>query len=301
MNASNSGHVLVAGGTGLIGKRLCSLLTAKGYDVRILSRQKKAGGQFISYSWDPSKKKIDPAAMEGALAVINLAGAGIADHSWSVHYKKEIVQSRVDAAGIFMETLRDHAGVKCYMAASAIGYYGDRPGEILSEESRKGSGFLSDTTQQWELASENCPVRRVIVRTGIVLSKQGGALPPLARSVKAMLAPVIYGKQIMSWIHIDDLCNIYIDALENEKHSGIINAVAHSSCSHEEFILTLKRCLNPSAIRINVPQGFIKLLMGERSHLILDSADVKPAHLLTTGFHWKYDQLNEAINNLYVF
>ena len=174
-----------------------------------------------------------------------------------------------------------------------------RDATTLITDTRFARGFLPRTTKLWEAASERCLVRRVIIRTGIVLTTNGGALPPLARPVKAMIAPVIGGDQYMSWIHIDDLCGIYMDALENEIWQGVYNAVVPDPVLHRDFVGTLKKVLNPAAITINVPPAFIRFLLGELSHVILDSARVLPDHLVQQHFSYSYPYLEAALKNLY--
>jgi uncharacterized protein (TIGR01777 family) len=299
MSETKSGYILIAGGTGLIGSRLCRMLSDKGYEVCILTRNKKSKSRYTTFAWNPSKNEIDPAAMQNASAVINLAGSGIADHRWTTSYKKEIIQSRLEATSTLLAEIKKHSGVKSYIAASAIGFYGNRGEELLDESSAPGTGFLSDTTKEWESSSDSCMIRRVLIRTGIVLTPNGGALPPLARPVKAMIAPVIGGNQYMSWIHIDDLCNMFISAIEDNNWNGIYNAVAPAAVTHREFVSTLKQVLNPNAIGINVPARFIKLLLGEQSAIILDSTNVKPARATTAGFNFRFNNLSDALKNLY--
>lgn len=299
MSATHSDYILIAGGSGLIGSRLCRMLSEKGYKVCILTRNKKSKSRYPTFLWNPSKNEIDPAALQNATAVINLAGSGIADHRWTDSYKKEIIQSRLDATTTLLNEIKNHPGVKSYIAASAIGIYGNRGEEILDENSLPGTGFLSSTTTEWESSSENCTVRRVLIRTGIVLTPKGGALPPLARPVKAMVAPIIGGNQYMSWIHVDDLCRMYITALENESWNGIYNAVVPHAVKHREFVSTLKKVLNPNAITIPVPPAFIKLLLGEQSAIILDSANVKPSRPIAAGFKFMFEDLTNALKNLY--
>jgi uncharacterized protein (TIGR01777 family) len=299
MSATDSSTILIAGGSGLIGSRLCRMLADKGYKVCILTRNKESKSRYPTFLWNPSKNEVDPAALQNATAVINLAGSGIADHRWTNSYKKEIIQSRLDATATLLNEIKNHPGVKSYIAASAIGIYGNRGKEILDENSLPGTGFLSSTTKQWESSSENCTVRRVLIRTGIVLTPKGGALPPLARPVKAMIAPVIGGDQYMSWIHVDDLCRIFISALENESWNGIYNAVVPNAVTHREFVTTLKKVLNPNAIIIPVPPALVKILLGEQSVIILDSANVKPSRAIATGFQFMFEDLTNALENLY--
>lgn len=291
--------VLVAGGSGLIGSRLCNMLDAQGHEVRILSRSNKRKNKFTYYYWNPSKKEVDPKALTNVSAVINLAGAGIADHRWTDNYKKEILQSRLDAVATLLNAIQSNPQITVYAGASALGYYGNRGDELMDESSPAGETFLARTTRSWEAASDNCPVRKVLIRTGIVLTKKGGALPPLARPVKAMIAPVIDGKQYMSWIHIEDVCNMYIEAILNHSWSGVYNAVNPEAIRHGEFVNTLKKVLNPNAITIRVPPGFIRFLLGEQSALILDSTRVRPLRAMESGYKFHFSDLETALRNIY--
>ena len=299
MSVTREGHILIAGGSGLIGTRLSRLLADKGYDVRILTRGNKTKGRYKSYQWDPSMKKLDPESLRGAKAIINLAGSGIADHRWTRKYKQEILHSRLAAASTLMRAMDEHQDIKVYVAASAIGFYGNSGDDVLTENSPAGKGFLPETTEMWETASENCPVRRVVIRTGLVLTANGGALPPFARMVKAMIAPVIDGNQYMSWIHIDDLCGMYIEAIENEQWKGTYNAVTPEPLQQRDFISTLKSVMNPMAFTFPVPPAFIRFLLGEQSHLILDSARVIPEHAQAHNFQFRFLMLDDALKNLY--
>lgn len=300
MNITTGETVLIAGGTGLIGKRLCELLSNAGYQIKLLSRNNQQPSTYPVFVWDPSNKKIDLGAFNNVTHVVNLAGSGIADHRWTAKYKNEILQSRLDATATLLEGIKTNGtSVKSYIAASAIGFYGDRGEEVLNEASNAGKGFLAETVVEWEAAAMNSSVRTVWLRTGIVLTPKGGALPPMALPIKAFIAPIVGGNQYMSWIHLDDLCNMYLEAISNTTWNGIVNGVAPESIQHRAFISALKGVLNPHALTIAVPVVLIKLLLGEQSTLILNSARVQPSTALKKGFEFNFADISLALQHLY--
>ena len=290
--------VVIAGGSGLIGKRLTKMLIDKGYTVRTLTRKKKNNAANV-FEWNPAEGTIQKEAMLNGQYIINLAGAGIADHRWTTSYKQEILQSRLDATHTLLEAIKNTSGIKAYIGASATGYYGNRGDTVLDESSNPGQGFLSSTVIEWEKASEDCKVRRVLIRTGIVLTPNGGALPPLARPVRAFIAPVIGGEQYMSWIHINDVCNMYLHAIEDEKWEGCYNAVAPDPIRLKDMMQVLKKVINPLAITIKVPNSIIRLMLGEQEAIITDSTNVKPTRALQQGFKFEFTDITDTIKNLY--
>lgn len=300
MSNSITGHVLIAGGTGMIGTRLGRFLLGSGWKVRILTRGKNYKGKIPYSDWDPAAHRVSPSAFEGITHVINLAGASIAGGRWTEDYKQKILQSRIDATQTLIEAIRQSGGeVKAYIGASAIGYYGNRGDELLTENSTEGEGFLSSVVTAWEAAASGAVVRTVLMRNGLVLTANGGALPPMARPVRSFIAPVINGNQYISWIHIDDLCALYLEALQNDTWSGVVNAVAPESIMYRDFMKVLKKVINPKAITIPVPVSFIRLILGEQSTLILDSTRVQPSVALKKGFQYKYPDPESALRQIY--
>ena len=222
------GKVIITGGTGLVGKRLTELLIDKGYEVNILTRKPR---KVNEYKWDISKDIIDEKAFDGATAIVHLAGAGVADQRWTEERKKEILESRTRSTRLLYAYLsKGNHSIQTFLSASAVGYYGDRKNELLTESSSNGSGFLPEVCKIWEEESERMAllnIRVSKVRIGIVLSKCGGALPKLDLPMRLGLGAYIGdGKQFVPWIHIDDLCGIFIHLLENKSLIGVFNGCA---------------------------------------------------------------------------
>lgn len=293
--------ILIAGGTGLIGKRLTQLLQEEGYEVMWLSRKVNDRQKVKTYLWNPAKGEMDPKAILEADAVIALSGAGVAEKRWTDAWKKEIIDSRLQIAETLLKTIKETPNsVKCLLAASAIGIYGDRGEDVLTEESGKGTGFLSETSQQWEEAYQTSPIRTVSIRIGIVLSKDGGALREMAAPMKTGVCPVLgNGKQYMSWIHIDDLCRMFIHALKDENMRAAYNGVAPAPVSHKTFMHTLRKIIAPLSIPVPVPAFLVNLILGEKRVIVLDSARVSAEKILRTGFQFKFNDLSSALKNIY--
>ncbi|MBK7889142.1 MAG: TIGR01777 family protein [Bacteroidetes bacterium] len=293
--------VLIAGGSGLIGRRLTHLLQEEGYEVMWLSRSASDSGDIKTFIWNPAKGEIDSQAIMEADALITLSGAGVADGRWTTSYKKKIIESRLQVASTLLDALnktRHH--VQCLLTASAIGIYGDRGEELLTESSTTGSGFLSETCSYWESAYSNSPIRTVSIRIGIVLSKDGGALPEMAAPMKAGICPVLgSGQQYMSWIHIDDLCRIFIHALKENQLQSVYNAVAPTPVTHQTFMHTLRKTIAPYSLTLPTPAFLLKLFLGEKSAIVLDSARVSADKILHTGFQFKFRDLSAALKNIY--
>lgn len=294
-------HILIAGGSGLIGRRLTELLIQSGHTVSWLSRKSGQQNGVISFAWNPAKCTYDPLAFRNADAVISLAGSSVAAKAWTASYKQEIIESRTTAAATLLHALQHTSNnVKCLVAASAIGFYGDNSYNVLTEESPAGHDFLSETTRQWEAAYQSPHIRTVLIRIGIVLSPNGGALPTMAKPLRFGICPILgNGQQYMSWIHIDDLCGIFLFALEHEQLSGIYNGVAPVPEKHYRFMKTLRKLIAPYAIPMNVPSFALRMLMGERSAIILDSARVSPSKIMLAGYSFRYTDLSQTLIHLY--
>ncbi len=269
--------VLITGGTGLVGKALTKALLAKGYEVIVLSRatsnsQKSVAG--LSYAqWDINEQTIDAAAVAKADYIVHLAGAGVADKRWSQKRKEEIVSSRVKSGELLVKALKETDNkVKAVISASAIGWYGPDPvipnPNPFSEADAPANDFLGNTCRQWEASTEAIKAldkRVVIFRIGIVLSKDGGTLKEFIKPLRFGTAAILgNGKQIISWIHIDDLVGLYINAIENETLNGTYNAVTPSPVSNKQLTLALAKQRNGRwYIPIPVP-GFV--LKSDLSH-----------------------------------
>jgi uncharacterized protein len=279
--------ILITGGTGLVGKSLVQQLLQKNYEVIILTRKltETEHQKNVSYAlWNVKEGTIDIEALKKADAIIHLAGAGVMDKKWNEVYKKEIEESRTQSSALLINTLRkiDHK-VKVLVSASAIGWYGeDRiPNHYFTENEKADETFLGLVCKKWEQSVETAEplgIRICKLRTGIVLSDDGGAYKEFKAPLKFGVASILgNGKQMVSWIHIDDICRQYIFALENEKLSGSYNAVAPMPVNNKTLTLEIaKKIKGKFYIPIHVPTFVLKIMMGDRSIEILKSATVVP-------------------------
>lgn len=307
--------ILITGGTGMIGTELAKVLLQYGYHIIILTRnpQKLANqnilGSRVRYAaWDIKAKTIDEQALQKADYIIHLAGAGVVDHKWTAAYKKEIVDSRIDGSKLIIHTLdKMQHHVKAFISASAIGWYGTDNKESLitgfAEDAPADSHFLGHTCKLWEesvLPVEKMGIRIVLLRIGIVLANTGGALAEFKKPIKWGIAAVLgNGKQIISWIHINDLCYIFKYALENEQMHGIYNAVAPYPVSNKTLIQTLVLAIKKNRfITMRIPKFILKLIMGERSIEILKSTTVSSQKIKATGYQYRFPTIEEAIKDL---
>ncbi len=298
--------VLITGGSGLVGTRLTDLLLNKGYRVAHLSRSPdriQLDG-VKSYKWDTAANYLDKDAIKGTNYIIHLAGAGVADKPWTKSRKELILNSRTDTADLLYNTLKetDHQ-VKAFISASAIGYYGDRGNELVTEESARGKGFLSDVCVAWEDSAfqiKDLGIRTAAIRIGIVLAKEGGALKEIARPVKFGVGAYLGdGKQYYSWVHIDDLCRIFIQALEQEDMVGIYNGVAPTPETNRHLTEMVAKAMGKFNIPAPAPEFVLKLAMGEMSEVVLNSQKVSAEKILSTGFKFQHPQLLPALKEIY--
>jgi len=301
--------VLITGGTGLVGKLLTKALVQKGYKVLILSRTtngKTASGSVSYATWDVKKQQIDREALQSADYIIHLAGAGVVDKKWTEAYKKEIVESRTESSRLIFETLQNNPNkVKAIVNASAIGWYGADANPVKSfiETDKADESFLGDTCRLWEQSIE--PVeslgkRLVKLRIGIVLSNDGGALPEFKKPLTFGVASILgNGKQMVSWIHIDDLCRLFIAAIENENLSGSYNAVAPNPVSNKALTITLAKVIKGNFyIPLHVPAFVLKIMMGQRSVEVLKSTTVSCKKIMDSGFSFNFTEIKDALENL---
>lgn len=304
--------VLITGGTGMIGRRLTQLLTAKGYEVIILTRQPPAAGSQpgpVSYAnWDVNKQTINKEAIAKADHIIHLAGAGVADKRWSKERKQEIVNSRTQSSALIVKALAENPNkVKTVVSASAIGWYGADTGKSrqngFSEEVPADTAFLGNTCRLWEESID--PVnklgkRLVKLRTGIVLSNEGGAFPAFKKPLKGGLATILgSGKQVISWIHVDDLCRMFIYAIEKETMKGPYNAVAPHPVTNQYLTIALaKQVRGKFYIPVYVPAFILKIMLGEMSIEVLKAATVSCHKIQLAGFDFTYPTLEKAIAEL---
>jgi uncharacterized protein (TIGR01777 family) len=264
--------VIITGGTGLVGQRLTTLLKHKGFEVNILCRNPKRPNEF---KWNIEEGYIDERVFEQASAIIHLAGAGVADKRWTEERKKEIIESRTKSARLLYKYLSGSKyPVASFISASAVGFYGDRKSELLTEDSSNGSGFLAEVCKVWEEEAEKFSALNIAVskvRIGIVLSKDGGALPKLDFPIKFGIGAYIGdGKQFVPWVHIDDLCNIFIHLLENNLHDTY-NGCAPDIKTNKEMSETIAEVLHRPFIPFPAPGFILKTVMGEMASMLLMS------------------------------
>lgn len=304
--------ILITGGTGMIGQQLTGLLLAKGYEVIIVGRKTPTGIKNLpglSYAtWDVKAQTIDADAIARADHIIHLAGAGVADERWNEKRKKEIVDSRVQGCSLIAKALKEIPNkVRSVVSASAIGWYGPDTEESkrngFTEDASADTAFLGETCRLWEESIE--PVaqlgkRLVKLRTGIVLSKSGGALAAFKKPLLACVATVLgTGEQVISWIHVNDLCRMYIYAMENNEMQGAYNAVAPNPVTNKQLTLALAKQMHGDFyVTVKVPAFALKLALGEMSIEVLKSATVSANKILSAGFSFSYDTIENAIDQL---
>lgn len=295
--------LLITGGTGLIGKRFVELYGDK-YEIHILTREEKtsSNSNLIFHRWNVDKNELDIEAINPDY-ILSLHGAGIADKRWSSNRKQEIIDSRVKPLSLLKEKILASAiNPKAIIGVAAIGYYGNRPKETLDESSTLGKGFLSQSCILWEEAYKTLnPTthRSVVLRLGTVLSKSGGALPKMLMTKFLRIFNYFgNGEQTMSWIHIDDVCNIIHNAIENENYKGVINVVSPKPVSNKSFITTIKDLVGSFGIILPVPAFLLKIILGEMSSILLDDANVRPKRLEELNYEFRHRNIKSALRDL---
>jgi len=297
--------VLIAGGTGLVGTRLSQLLNEKGYEVVHLSRKKGTNSIYPTYVWDTKEGTIEAGAFDDVTHIINIAGAGIADGLWTDSRKKLLIESRTQTTALlakYISTLAQKP--KAYVSAAAIGIYGDRDDEVLTESSPIGEeGFLVQCCKEWEqaiqAAATKIKIRTVTIRIGIVLSTKGGALPKMLLPLKFFTASYFGdGQQWYSWVHIDDVCNIFIKAMETEAMQGVYNATTLHPLTNKDLTERMVKALGKRALVIPAPTAALRLGMGEMADVVLNSNKVLPQRLEKIGFSFQFPTFEEAVKDV---
>jgi hypothetical protein len=293
--------IMVTGATGLVGSALLPLLKAGGHEVSRVVRQPKPAEKDIV--WNPDEGRIDLAGLEGADAVVHLAGENIASGRWTVARKQRILQSRVKGTQLLAQSLAKlQRPPKVLVSASAIGYYGDRGVAVLSEDSPPGSGFLSDVCRAWESATQPAAakgIRVVHLRIGIVLSTRGGALAKMLTPFRLGAGGRIGdGNQYMSWISLQDLCRAITHVIRMDSVNGAVNAVAPAPVTNAEFTKALASALHRPAL-VPVPAFGIRLAFGEMADaLLLASTRVVPARLQGSGFAFEDSEIGPTLQRI---
>ncbi len=290
--------VLITGGTGLVGRHLVKKLQAQGMEVAVLSRNPT---EAYEYQWDITKEYIDEKALENVTSIVHLAGAGIADKRWSTQRKQEIITSRVASIQLLFKKVNEyHTSLESFISASGIGFYGAiTSSKIFTEVDSSANDFLGTVCRLWEQAvtkfqSQHC--RTVILRTGIVLAKGGGAL---AKMKTPVISPIGSGKQYMPWIHIDDLCEMYLKAIVDEKVKGVYNAVAPEHQTNTAFSKAFAKSIQRTFLPLGVPAFLLRLIFGEMAIILLKGSRVSSEKLKKTGFQFRFNTLKSALDDLH--
>lgn len=295
--------ILMTGATGMIGKQLGKSLVKDGHQVFILARDPEKAKAEVPYpceviQGDIGKGAVSHPSLASIEGVVHLAGENVGEGRWTPEKKKRILDSRVQGTRNLLESLKASKQLNVIVAASAIGYYGDRSDELLTETSQPGNDFLADVCQQWEepYREREPQVRTVILRTGVVLSGIGGAFLKMLAPFQLGFGGVLGdGNQWLSWIHLDDIVEAYRQAIKDEKWAGIYNAVAPVPVTNKEFTHTLAKVMKTHVVVPPAPKFAIKALVGEMSILVLASQRVDNERLRTENFHYKYPKLDQAL------
>ena len=296
--------VVISGGTGLVGNRLIKSLKEKGYEITVLSRSKNYEKDGVSYrAWDPQKGELDRELIDEADHIINLAGANVADKRWTESYKKMIRESRVLSTRLLVSKANESPNhLKSFISTSAINFYGIKRKGKVTEDTGPGEHFLSDVCVEWEKETEKLDTgntRLVIIRVSTVLASEGGPLREMIKPVKfGVGSPLGPGTQLTPWIHIEDLVNLYLYALEKDHMSGVYNAAAPENTPNKKMMRTIAKKLRRPMVFPNVPILALKVMIGEFADVLLTDFDLDTSKLEEAGFQFQYPNIEEAIDNL---
>jgi uncharacterized protein (TIGR01777 family) len=299
--------IIITGATGLIGRKLSQKLFEAGHQIIVFSRNAssaknilKKDYDYIDWDYHKSDKWIE--SISTADVIVHLAGINLFAKRWNRKFKEEILASRKETTKALVDAIKlSQAKPEVFVSASAVGYYGDCGDKLLDENSPAGNDFLAEVCKVWEAEAaevEQAGVRRVSVRTGIVLSKEDGALKRMLLPFKLFVGgPLGNGKQWFPWIHIDDIVGIYFHAIENQNLNGAVNAASPNICTMKEFAKTLGKVLHRPSL-FPVPELALKIAIGEAGKVVLMSQRVKVNKLLESGYKFKFENLEEALRNL---
>ncbi len=296
--------ILIAGGTGFLGQHLTRALLLAGHEVLLLTRNtaKALEPQPFKVAIWPLQTPEEKLLVHNCEVVINLAGESLAGGRWSEERKLSIKRSRGEYTKELIDSVRESTQLKLFISASAVGFYGDRKTEVLTEESPPGEGFLADVCREWEaaLSSYNKPgLRKVLLRTGVVLHRTGGMLKEIEPLYRSWVGgPLGNGEQYLSWIHLDDWVAAVMHCLNNEKVHGSVNLVAPEPVTNRSFSVTYSKLFR-QPWQLPAPKLALKTALGEMSSMLLDSQNVRPEKLLATHFKFKHQHLSEALFDIY--
>lgn len=294
-------RVVITGGTGLVGIHLSALLEKEKYDVVHLSRSKKPGTKFKSYRWDPESGYCDKDAFRDGGTVIHLAGANIGEKRWTAQRKKEIISSRTETARLIYD-VSVASGIRpdAFITASGKDFYGSGISEkIYTETDPPGTDFMAETCRLWEAAAdpfEAAGVRVVKIRTALVLARKGSALSKLKAPARAgLIIRLGTGRQYFPWIHIDDLCNVYLKAVSDSTMSGPFNASAPDHITHDMLMGAIARQRHLPVFLPHVPPWLLYLVLGEMSVVLTSGSRISPDRLIRSGFEFRYPDIDQAL------
>jgi len=296
--------VLITGGTGLVGRHLIPLLHKKGYHVRILSRSNVVLKNTTSFKWNVGEGVIEEGAVEGVDHIIHLAGENIGEGLWTKSRKKRIIDSRILSARLLFDTIeKRNQGLKSFTSASATGYYGAVTTErIFDEKDLPAADFAASVCVRWEEAAglfRSGGYRTTIVRTGIVLSKKGGMMGRVVPFFRIRFLPLFgNGKHYLPWIHIYDLCAIYLKILNDTNMDGVYNAVAPKNVNYKDFIKTLAVVKKQKILMPPTPALLWKIIFGEKASMLLEGSRVSANKITDSGYEFKFPELEKALLNL---
>lgn len=299
-------RVLITGASGLVGRKLVEALVNRNYQVNALTRNKQhtASPSVQFFEWDVSQGKIDPACIDGVEAIVHLAGENIAALPWSNRRKQAILESRTQSIAMIYELLREKKThtIKTVVSASASGYYRDGGDELMTEDQPPAPGFLGQTCLKWEQAvrqGSELGLRCVSLRSGVVLSAQGGAYRKLATMAKNRMAAVLgTGNQWMPWVHVTDAVSMYMFALEHPGINGAYNLCAPDQVTFSTFTHQVAAYAGSSVWLPNIPAFFVKAVLGQMSEVLLNSTRMSAGKISDTGFEFQYPELDGALANL---
>lgn len=302
-------NIIITGATGLIGRKLAEVLIRRGDNVIIFSRNiDKAKLLFPKIKsiveWNYNKPELWQPIIDGSDAVIHLAGINLFDRRWNENFKKEVIESRKISTHNLVETISSCTNKpEVFVSASGIGYYGDCGDTLLSEDSSAGKDFLADVCKVWEYEAalvETFNVRSVQIRTGLVLSTEDGVLKKMITPFKLFVGGYFgNGKQWASWLHIDDIVRIYIQAIDNYNIRGAVNAASPNPVKMKEFAKTLGKVLSRPAL-FPVPKFVLKIAVGEAADVVVASQKIDVKKLLDSGYKFRFTELKNALSDLLI-
>jgi len=297
-------NVLLTGGSGFIGRYLTKVLIDNGFSVSVLSRSDRKNTDLITfYKWDLEHNYIDEEAVLKADYIVHLAGEGIVEKSWTAKRKKALLESRIQPIDLIYAVLKkNNKLLDGFISASAVGIYGAVTNEeICTEESPLENDFLGITCQKWEAASDKITalgIRTVKIRTGIVLGRKEGFLKKLSPGFKIGFGTILgTGKQYLPWIHVEDLCNIYLKAIQDEQINGVYNATVLDNTSNETLSKTLANLYGYTIWLPKIPAFVLRLFLGEMSQVVLNGQRVSSEKIKQRGFKFRFENLVTALSD----